>query len=279
MKKRAIVCLIFCFVAAGVSSILGETNADEKARLEKQQKMQEEYFKKHGEYKKIKLPAPVKAEAPTPIDIASLKKIAPKDIASMQIYRLERVDLKFIKKYLAIPFGEDSRQEIEAVMRLIKKAPKMIPANSRQLDLNDPDRVLEIRLVDGATYEIRYNSHLNQPFAGLESRRLKEALYGLSCNSNKLAIMQVKSDKSIDVHHMQAILVQRSGISSNGIVTVAFNLTAEGNLVLNLKVRDSSRTRILVDGEQNIQYGGAVVFNPLGGKDTFIAYLLEPVVR
>ena len=78
---------------------------------------------------------------------------------------------------------------------------------------------------------------------------------------------------------MQAILVQRSGISSNGIVTVAFNLTVEGNLVLNLKVRDSSRTRILVEGKKNIQYGGAVVFNTLDGKDTFIAYLLEPVIR
>jgi hypothetical protein len=273
MKKREILFLICCLSAVAVSMEPKPASDEEWARLEKIEKAQEAYFEKHGESKEMTLPVSAKVENPTPIDVGSLKKTSPEEIAEMQIYRIEWVDQKPVKRYLSIPFGKDSRQEIEAVMKLIKKAPKWTPSG---LEMNDPDRALVIRLTDGNAFEILYNSHLKHPFAGLDLRKLKEALYGLSCNSNKIAIMQIKGDKTIDVTHMSAQSVQRSGHSSNGIVTVALKLNGKGDLVLNLKIKDSSRNQILVDGQKAIQYGGAVVCDALAGDDTFVAYLFEP---
>ncbi|GEM_PF-2557426 len=277
MKKQAIVLLIGCVAATSVYSVWGQTHNKNEARLEKERMMQEEYFKKHGKRKQISPPAPVGEEEAHPIDIASLKKIAPEDIATMQFYRVEWVDLQPVKTYLSAPFGDDSRQEIDAIMGLIEQAPNAKAGNLGEPLNGDPDRALVIRLVDGAAYEILYNSLWSSPFGSVKSRRLKEALYGLSCNSNRIAIMQVQDDKKIAVTPMRAQSVQRSGITSNGLITVALKLTTEGDLVLSLKAKDSSRTRILVDGRKVIQYGSAVVFNTLDGKDMFIAYLLDPV--
>jgi hypothetical protein len=276
MKKLAIVLLVLCFVAVGVCSGSDEMSARDKARLQKKRMVQEAYFKKHGKYKKMKPFAPEKKEVTTPIDIASLKEIQVKDIANMQIYRIDWIELKPVKNYLSKPFGEDSRREIEAVIRLIKNAPKK---KSDRLELNPPDRALVVRLVNGTVREIRYDSHLKQPFVGLESRKLKEALCGLSHRHNKLAVMHLKNGTTIDVHHMQPILVHRSGYNSSRNHRIAFNLTAEGDLMLELRVRDKSRNPVRLDGEKKITYGGAAVFEVLDGDDKYIAYLLEPAVN
>jgi hypothetical protein len=265
MKKQIILLLICCVVVTDVSNVLGGTSERDKSRLEK--------WRKAGKAGTFKL-EPTKEEVPIPIDIISLKKITPEEIATMQIYRVEWVDLKPVKKYLTIPFGDDSHQEIDAIMGLISQAPKVKPDNCGEL--NDPDRALVIRLVKGSVFEILYSSHLSAPFASVKSRKLKEALYGLSCRSNNLAIFKVKGDKSVDVTHIRSQSVQRSGTSSNGIVAVALKLTSKGDLVLNLKIRDSSRKEILVDEGKKIGYGKAITFNTLKGKDMFIAYLLEP---
>jgi len=264
---------------------LEPATSEERARMEKQRMMQEAYFEKHGEQKEIKQPSPAEVENPVSIDAESLKKIEADEIAEMQIYRLEWIDLKPVKRYCSIEFGKESRQEIEGVMKLVKEAPKWKPS---MLDLNTPDRTLVVRLKDGAVYEIRYNSHLSQPFAGLDSRKLKEALCGLSCNSNKIAILKIidllnLGYKTVEVTHMVAQPVQKSGVSSNGIVTVALELTEEGDLVLDLKIKDSLRTQILVDSEKKIQFGGAAIYD--GKKvsndirEMFVAYLLEPSER
>jgi hypothetical protein len=270
MKKQAIILSIWCVAAAGIFAALGETAAEDGRELARRQK--EAMLGKSGSK------PPVEEEAPRPIDIASLQEINPASIATMQIYRLEWIELKPVKKYLSIPFGDDSREEVNALMGLIKQAPKAGPPGEREL-MGDPDRALVIRLVEGPAVEILYSSHLREPFAGVESRKLKEALYALSCNSNSLAIMQVRSDKTIDVKHTRAQSVQRSGVTSSGRVTLALRLGAEGDLVLSLKVTDESRVRIFVDGQKPIQYGGAVVFDTLDGDDMFIAYLLQPVFQ
>lgn len=269
MRKQAIILSIWCVAAAGIFAALGETTAEDRRELAKRQK--EAMLGKSG------LKPPVEEEAPRAIDIASLQKIDPESIATMQIYRLEWKGVESVRKYLSIPFGEDSRQEIDALMALIKKAPKAVLGSRGEMD--PPDRVLVIRLVEGPAAEILYNSKLDAPFADVQSRKLKEALYALSCNSNSLAIMQVKSDKTIDVKHTWAQSVQRSGVTASGGVTLALRLGAEGDLVLRLKVTDESRTRIFVDGQKPIQYGRAVVFDTLDGDDMFIAYLLQPVFQ
>ena len=270
MKKQAMVLSVCCMIAGGISTALVETTAAD--RLQSARRQKEALSGKSG------AKAPSNEEAPRPIDIASLQKIDPENIATMQIYRVQWVDLKPVKNYLSTPFGEDSRQEINALMALIKQAPKAGPPGERELT-GDPDRALVVRFVQGPAVEILYNCHLRDPFVGLQSRKLKEALYALSCNSNSLAIMQVSSDKTVQVKHTWAQSVQRSGVTSSGPVTVALRLVAEGDLLLSLKVTDESRTRILLDGQKAIQYGGAVVFDTVDGDDMFIAYLLRPAFQ
>jgi len=273
MKIRAMLLLICCVAAAGLFSAFGETSLDDKARLEKLQKA-----RMAGKSYRLK---PVKEVEATPslIDIGSLKKINPKTISTMQIYRVEWIDLKPVKKRLSIAFGEDSRREIDALMGLIKQAPKAVRSDFGDEIRGDPDRALVVRLATGSAVEIHFSSHLDDPFAGLKSRKLKEALYGLSCNSNSIAIMRVNKDKAIDVRLTRAQSVQRSGVRSSRYFTLSLKLAADGSLILNLKVKGSSRKEILVDGKKTIQYGGAVVFDTLIGDDMFIAYLLEPVFQ
>ena len=263
MKKQTIILLICCMVVTGIFNVLSE--ASEEGQPEKLKKAHMAGMSKLE---------PEKEEVPSSIDIASLKEIASKDITTMQIYRLESIDQKLVKKYLSVPFGEDSRKEVEAIMRLIKDASKMSQRSGEEID--DPDRALVIRLINGSVFEIFYNSKLGSPFADVRSRKLKEALYSLSCNSNSLAIMQLKADKTIEVTRMSAASVQHDGVTSNGIVTLDLNLATDGRLILDLKVRDSSKSTTLVDRKKEIQYGQAVVFEVPNSKDIFIAYLLDP---
>ncbi|MBW8017013.1 MAG: hypothetical protein FVQ82_12575 [Planctomycetes bacterium] len=259
----------------------------DNARFEKQRKEQEAYFKKYGKYKKMKpfvpgkkvIIAPITPTTPTiPIDIAFLKKIAPKDIAIMRIYRLDWIEQEPVKRNLSKKFGTDSRQEIEGIISLIKKAPKMTSSSLQRFEVNPPDRFLVLRMVDGSAREIRYNSHLTQPFAGYQSRKLKEALCAISYNTNRMAIMKVKDDKSVDVTNMWFGSANPNGRTSNRIITIYLRLTAEGDLQLDLQVRDSSR-KLLAKGKKIITYGGAAAFETREGEGKVIAYLLEPALK
>lgn len=205
------------------------------------------------------------------IDLDSLRKIPPEKIASMQIYRLEQKDGKLVKKNAGIAFGKDSRDEINAIMSLIKQPESK---EHKAMQLGPDNRVLVINMVDGSSAEIRYSSLLNEPFLDFSSRKLKEALYSLSDETKKVSTMQIKSNSEIVVKYDHVHAVQRSGDTSDGRITIKLILNPEGNLVFSLKVKESGR--IIVDGQKQIEYGKAVLFETLSGEDKYLAYLLPP---
>jgi len=271
MYKRVLL-LAVCVVTAGICGWSSENDSEEKAKLEKLQKIKEEYFKKHGKHINFELPKPKKEKQTTPIDIASVKKLNPENITEMQIFKLETSNGNIIQRYMTIPIEENF--QIKAVLSLIKKAPKYEP-KGRWLDLNDPDRILIIRMTNGTSHHIKYNSHLTQPFAGLDSLKLKEALNALSSDENQFAIMKVEPDGSIDTIHISTRSAHRSGISSGRHTRLAFSITAQGDLTLELTIRGDRKNTLLRD-RKIITYGGAVQFKTLNNEDKYIAYLLKP---
>lgn len=271
MYKRVLM-LAVCIVTAGICGFSTKDDSAEKAKLEKIEKLKEEYFKKHGARINFEIPIKKKEEKTTQIDIASLKKLDRKDVAEMQIFKLERNNGNFIQRYMTVPIEESS--QIKAVLSLIKKAPKYEP-KGRGLEGNDPDRILIIRMTDGTSLHIKYDSHLTQPFAGLDSRKLKEAMNALSSDENQFAIMKVKPDGSIDTTHMSTRAAHRSGILSGRHTTLAFRITAQGDLTLELTI-GGDRKKTLMHGREIITYGGAAQFKTLNREDKYIAYLLKP---
>jgi hypothetical protein len=212
-------------------------------------------------------------------DLAVLKAMTAADIVKMQIFAADRtqriVDQRrkelYQKRYLTFHFGTEHKTEVEAVLGLIKQAPKYKPP-AMELAL-PPNRVLVVQPVKGEPFEFIYNSNLDAPFAGVYSRELKEALFALSEKTTRLSIIQLDGDKMLSTINTSAIPAHRGG-SYSQTLRVELHLTPEKNLTLYLKLCDEEGI-LLMEDEQPAHYGEATVYTSRG-PGQYIVLLHEP---
>ena len=222
----------------------------------------------------------LKAEQWPDGDLAVLKGMAAADIVKMQIFAadwpggvidLQRKEL-YQKRYLTHYFGAEGRTEVEAVLALIKQAPKYEPPGMLEIGL-PPNRVLAVQPVKGEPFEFLYHSDLDAPFAAVYSRELKEALFTLSETTSRLSIIQLDGGKVVKTINTCAIPPHRGGMYSQSL-SVELHLTPEKGLTLYLKLRDENGN-LLVGDEQPVHYGQATLFTPRG-PGQYIVLLQEP---
>jgi hypothetical protein len=186
--------------------------------------------------------------------VAMLRELEPADVVKMQIFKLVYDGGAYKKVRADLHFGIEGRQEVEAVLALVKAAEKYEPTG--EMDTM-PDRVLVVQPEAGEPFEIRYSSGFDEPFGGVWSLALKEALHALSGGESRITIINVDDGQVRRVIHTSAVAPHRGGHSSP-TADAELHLTAEKGLTVWLKVR--SGDEVIMEGEQPMHYGEAKVF-------------------
>jgi len=214
-------------------------------------------------------------------ELAALKAMAPADIVKMEIFAIDwpqrmiapgRKDL-YKKVSSTFHFGTERRDELEVVLALIEQAPKYSLPAGVALEPMPPDRALVVQPVKGEPFEFLYSSALREPFAGVYSRELKEALYALSENTTGFSVIQLDGGKVTRTLNEWTCPPHRGGVASQ-ILAVALHLSPEKGLTMSLKLRDE-KGNILLESEQPVHYGEATVF-PSPGPGEFVVLLQKP---
>lgn len=172
-----------------------------------------------------------------------LRKLVFADIQVMQIFR---ADPDGSKGYVDPALGENT---IRGILALCQKAKPF-----KQHPLGESagrDYVMVVQLRSGKSFEIEYNSILSQPFGGLHSRDLKEALYFVSRKGSQCSVIRFVDGQVTDVKH------EWVGTYGHGLA-VHMWLDAKGELVL--RVEMSEEGKITMDHRLPMHYGDAKVF-------------------
>ena len=119
---------------------------------------------------------------------------------------------------------------------------------------------------------IGYASGLTEPFAGLESRPLKDALHALSGGQHRITIIHLDDDKVERVIHTYAIAPHLGGHGTDWL-DAKLNLTPEKGLTLSLTIHTGVED--LMKDEQPMRYGEAKVFKS-DGPGTYVVVLNIP---
>jgi hypothetical protein len=193
-------------------------------------------------------------------DVERLTRMHPDEIVKMQIVGLawDRDTAKTVR--CGLPFGVGSRDELEAVLALIKAAPKHEPRAEMATEAY-PDRALVVQPWHGEPFAIRYTSGLMEPFAGLESRGLKEALLALEGGQHRITIIHLVDDQIVHVVHTYAIAPHLGGHATDS-VDAKLNLARERGLTLALTIHTGVED--LMKDEQPMRYGEVKVFKSKG---------------
>ena len=185
-----------------------------------------------------------------------LQALKAEDVKVMQIFRL-RLDGRTgtrKKAYARSPLQEDMVRSFLALCKAAQAArPPRGRARTRPVS---PSHTMVVRLATGRTFEIPYNGDLDQPFGGLGSRPLKQALRA-TVRGSRISIIHFHEGKVIGVIHFD---VPEAGAGSRASQTVStsMRLDEQGRLVLALKTWKDRK--LLVDGTRNVQYGQATTF-------------------
>jgi len=191
--------------------------------------------------------------------VAMLRELAADDVVKMQICRLVYDKGGFKKARANLYFGLEGRDEVAAVLALVKAADKYEP-HAESLSMM-PDRVLVVQPEDGEPFEIPYHSSFDEPFGGVWSRALKEALHALSGGESRITIVYLHEGEVRRVIHTSAIAPHRGG-HSTPTTDAELHLTAGKGPTVWLKVR--SGDEVLMEDEQPMHYGEAKVFASKG---------------
>ena len=220
---------------------------------------------------------PLKAEWPRG-DVEALRKMKPEEIVKMQIFATEYpksgVDAQrtHTKRPLEISFGGEAedRGAVTAVLALLAKGQPHKP--SAMGELLREDRVLVVQPVEGEPIEFVYSSDLDAPFAGLDSRELKEALYALSGGRSNVTVTRMSGGQVQETLHEGLIAPHTGGVASQRMAC-ELHLTPEKGLTLAIKIRQGDE--VLMQDEQPMHYGEAKTFVSKG-PDTWVVLLHRP---
>jgi len=219
--------------------------------------------------------------------LETLKRLTAADIVKMQIFALKRADqLPFgvevalgvvevalgaeeeqlhdavrmwrlmlnQKSLLSHHFGTEGTGEIAALLALIAKATTPVPV--RTAAPLPPDRVLVVQPVKGEPFEFLYNASLHEPFAGVYSRELKEALYALSEPDIRMSLIELKGTQIHRTLNLSTIPAHRGGIGGQDYF-VSLCLAPEQGLLLRLKLKVDDA---VIEGELPAHFGQAVSY-------------------
>jgi len=261
MRRRVIICLLgACAVLGALAAWLGAQTPEEvkaqadREAAEKEAQMSPE-ARARRDVERLDLMSTQWREG----TVAMLRELAPDDVVKMQIFKLVYDKGAFKKARANLYFGLESRDELEAVLALVKAAKEYAPGGESLSMM--PDRVLVVQPEEGEPFEIPYHSAFHEPFGGVWSLALKEALHALSGGESRITIIYFHEGEVRRVIHTSAIAPHRGG-HSTPTTDAELHLTAEKGLTVWLKVRAGGE--VLMDDEQPMHYGEAKVFGSKG---------------
>lgn len=265
MKRIGTACLVAVLAAAG-AWLYAQTPEEVQQRAEEEQRLKESLMSKPAlERQKIEqLDLMSKAWQEGSLEL--LKTLHPDDIVKMQVLGLVEHEGTMKKVRCGRPFGLGSRNELEGLLALIKAAPAYEPHPEEMLSAV-PDRALVVQPWQGEPFEIHYDSGFTTPFAGLGSRRLKEALHALSGGQHRITAVRLVGGKVDRVVHTYAIAPHLGGHSTD-YVNAELHLTPEQGLTLYLRLHMDLDDWAL--DEQPMGFGEAKVFK----SDRFGTYVV-----
>ncbi len=155
---------------------------------------------------------------------------------------------------LAVKNNEENRPVLEGFLALLKGAK---PWSSPKRDYEPlPDRSLRVVPVEGEPFEIVYVSDLDEPFGGVASRRLKEALWSLGGGRSHVSVIHIVQGRVRRVLWTPVPAPHGGCIQSKGL-SAEMHLTPQRGLGLYLKLCDGDR--VVFEGETPLGYGDAAV--------------------
>jgi len=146
---------------------------------------------------------------------------------------------------------------IRAILALCKAAQPARPPRGRAAHRGFlPSQTMVVRLVTGRTFEIPYEGGFDQPFGGLESWLLKQALWACVWSS-RISIIHFHDGKVLEVTHF-GVPAAGAGSRASQTVSTSMRLDERGRLVLALKTWKDRK--LVVDDARTVQYGQATTF-------------------
>jgi len=178
------------------------------------------------------------------------------EIEVMEIFRLERDGGRVKKKPTHLPL---ERRLVRALLRLCKTASKARPR--RFGEPYDPNRAMVVKPARGEAFQIKYNSRFSEPFGGLDSPQLKEALCALAGYGTRCSVIHFREGKVLDVTRCRVPAIAR-GSEASQTWSASMDLDQQGRMVLSLKIRRNGK--VLMEDAQPVRYGEATTFRHNG---------------
>lgn len=203
--------------------------------------------------------------------LEELQAMTAKDVKSMQVFNLTRQNKKEYREH-AVTTARNAPQ-IEAFLRFLKTSKQYFIPHGVPLCPFPPDRVLVIEPATGAPFEFAYSDYLDEPFAGVHSLELKEALYALGGGNFPISVILLKEGQVNAVSHHAVIAPHRGGFGG-GNLAAELRLTPQVGISLWVKIGDDERP--VVERDMPMHFGDAKVFAS-GNEGIYIVLLHKPL--
>jgi hypothetical protein len=251
-------------IGVGLSArALGQADPDEQAKAKEKARV-DAILKKRAA-----MDRPLKGDWPAG-DVGKLRDMDPEQIVKIQIFAIEWPDhavdprRPHIKQYLEHPYSaEEHRNVVASLLALLGRAKPFVKPGGRYEPFT-PDRVLVVQPVEGEPFEFLYSNEFKEPFAGLASPELKEALWAMSSVS-RVSIIRLLDGK-VQQTLLQEVIAPEGSVETATMRT-QLKMTPADGLMLAIKLRRDGE--VLVDDVLPIRYEQATVF-PSKDKATTI---------
>ena len=191
-------------------------------------------------------------------------------IRSVQVFGLTAEGKKEYREHAVTT--ERNSPQVEALLQAAKRArPFSIPRGVPRA-LCPPNRTLVVEPVNGEPFEFAYSDYLHEPFAGIYSLELKEALYALGGGDFPVTVIHLKDSQVKTVVHAGVIAPHRGGIGG-GNLSAELHLTPQAGISLWVKLSDNGK--LVMEGESPMHFGDAKVFAS-GEAGIYIVLLHKP---
>jgi hypothetical protein len=201
--------------------------------------------------------------------VAELQCMTAEDIRSLQVYDLDQEGKKHYREHAVTT--ERHKPQVAAFLQAFRNAKNFSIPRGVPRDPCPPDSVVVIEPVRGEPFEFSYSRYLHEPFAGMYSRELKEALYSLGGGNFPITIIHFRHGTVQRVFHENVIAPHRGGTA--GIFSAELHLTPKNGLTVWVNITENGRT--VMEGEVPMHFGDAKVF-PSTDQGSYIVLLNKP---
>jgi hypothetical protein len=264
MLGAALAAVVGCVLALGLGL---SARAQDQAGPDEQAKAKEKARVDAILKKRAAMDRPLKGDWPAG-DVGKFRDMDPEQIVKIQIFGIEWPDhvvapgRPHVKQYLEKPFStEENRTMVASLLALLGRAKPWKPTRAEAMRF---DRVLVVQPVEGEPFEFLYSNEFTEPFAGLASPELKEALSAMSSVS-RVSIIRLQDGK-VQQTLLQEVIAPEGSVNTATMRT-QLKMTPANGLMLAIKLRREGE--VLVDDVLPIRYEQATVF-PSKDKATTI---------